>query len=425
MSRSDAARATRAVIVRRATAADLAQVADVTVRAYVADGIVEPDYWYADELRAAGRRAADATVLVAVRDDAGPSGGEVVGTITLAAAGSPYAEVARDGEVELRMLAVDPGARGAGVVEDLVVAALREAVAGGARDVVLSTLDAMHAAHRLYARLGFDARPERDRTGEVTMRVHAWHAPDAPGALVEAATWPAPRVVDVDGWHVGLSGGVTRRAGSTIALCDVPDLPAALERVEALYREDGAPAVFRVGDPQNPAGLDELLEARGYTTASAADVLVRDLDDSLPAPGALAGLHVADDPDDAWTGLWLGGKGGPVDGSLRIVRGAPAWYVTARDDDGAPVAVVRAAPAGEWVALSCLQVAPRARRRGLGRALTLHALELARQHGARRAFLQVETGNDAAVRLYARLGFRPAQRYAYRVQPAAGPTTGC
>ncbi|GIG40062.1 GNAT family N-acetyltransferase [Cellulomonas phragmiteti] len=435
---------TAPVRVRRATAADLPQVGDLTARAYVADALVAADHWYVDELRDAAARAARATVLVAVAagTDAAPGSGpcagtapgdaRVLGTITLAAPGSPYAEIARPGELELRMLAVDPEARGRGIADRLVGAALREAVADGARDVVLSTLDTMHAAHRVYARLGFAARPERDWTDELTMRVHVWRAPQAPGALVEAATWPPPRVVDVDGWRVGLSGGVTRRAGSTIALVDVADLPGAVDRVEALYRADGATPVFRLGDPGNPAGLAAELDARGYVHGTVTDILVRDVDPSwATGGGAVADLgggvrvRVADQPDDAWLDLWLAGKGGAREPSRQIVTGAPAAYLTATDTDGTDVAVIRAAPVDDWVALSCLQVVPAARRRGLGRALTREALAVAARRGARRAFLQVEADNVAALTLYAALGFAPAHRYVYREPPVPGAPGGC
>lgn len=414
--------ASRPVVVRPVARGDLVRVGELTVAAYVADGLVEPDHWYTDELRDTAARAADATVLVAATPST--SGEQVIGTITLTTPGSRYAEVAREGEFELRMLAVDPAARRTGVAEQLVLAALREVVARGARTAVLSTLDTMHAAHRLYARLGFVPRPERDWTDELTMRVHTWHAPDAPGALVESATWPPLRVVDVDGWRVGLSGGVTRRASSTLALGDVTDLGGTLDRVEELYREDGAPAVVRVGDPENPAALTAALDARGYQVASVTEVLARDLPVDDVAPPAVLDVRVAAAPDDAWLDLWLGGKGGAREPSARIVAGARAHYLTAADVDG-DVAVIRAAYADDWVALSCLQVVPRARRRGLGRALTLRALALAGEHGARRAFLQVETGNSAAVRLYDALGFRPAHRYAYRVQPGTERATSC
>ena len=77
-------------------------------------------------------------------------------------------------------------------------------------------------------------------------------------------------------------------------------------------------------------------------------------------------------------------------------------------------AVIRVAYDEDWAALSCLAVRPTSRRAGLGRELTLRALAAARARGARRAFLQVETRNLGAARLYGALGFHPADTYRYR-----------
>ena len=84
------------------------------------------------------------------------------------------------------------------------------------------------------------------------------------------------------------------------------------------------------------------------------------------------------------------------------------------------VGVLRAVFERGWVGISCLVVRPRARRRGVGRALTLAALELAADIGADRAFLQVEASNDAAATLYRELGFRVMDRYHYRERQSDG-----
>lgn len=54
------------------------------------------------------------------------------------------------------------------------------------------------------------------------------------------------------------------------------------------------------------------------------------------------------------------------------------------------------------------------RRSGLGFALCVQLLQIAREHGARCAYLQVEADNAAARRLYSKLGFIDAYAYHYR-----------
>ena len=94
-------------------------------------------------------RAAHQPVRVAERD------GVLVGTYTLAAAGSEHAEVAADGEIELRYLAVAAEAQGTGVAKALVADAEEVAKAAGARGLVISVISWNEPAHALYRGLGF------------------------------------------------------------------------------------------------------------------------------------------------------------------------------------------------------------------------------------------------------------------------------
>lgn len=411
----------RTAVVRPVTPTDLEHVGALTARAYVSDGLLADDHVYADELRDATARARAATVLVAVERE------ELLGTVTIAEVGSGYAEVALEGEREIRMLAVDPAARGRGVGELLLRAALEHAAATGPGAVVLSTMPAMRAAQRMYERVGLVRVPGRDWDVEGHhMRVYST-APSAPGLEVEVATWPPVRTQTVDGWRLGVSGGLTRRANSALPLADPADLPTTLSRVEAVYAAHGLPAVVRVGTAARPAGLDAALAARGYREAARTLVLVRAL--GSPPPGRVASgdreaapsqppvrVTAADEPDDTWIASWSAVKTGrPADPDLarQVLTGAPATYLTAHDGDRV-VGVLRAARQGEWVGLSCVMVPESARRRGVARTLTEVALDRARADGATRAFLQVEEANTGARRLYERLGFALAETYTYR-----------
>jgi GNAT superfamily N-acetyltransferase len=145
------------VQIRPAAPEELALVGELTLAAYVADGFLTPDDEYAAELRAADQRAAQADLVVA----AAP-GGALLGTVTFALPGSPWAEVSRPGEAEFRMLAVAPEARGHGVGAALTQWCVDRAREQGCTAVALSSLTSMASAHRIYERMGFVRAPERD-----------------------------------------------------------------------------------------------------------------------------------------------------------------------------------------------------------------------------------------------------------------------
>jgi GNAT superfamily N-acetyltransferase len=60
--------------------------------------------------------------------------------------------------------------------------------------------------------------------------------------------------------------------------------------------------------------------------------------------------------------------------------------------------------------LAYLGIVPECRRRGLGRALTVHAMQMLRSSGARAMLLAVDARNEPALRLYQSLGFRETER---------------
>jgi GNAT superfamily N-acetyltransferase len=144
------------VSIRPADAAELAEIGELTVAAYRADGFVPDGHPYAVRLADAAGRQRDAELLVAA------DGGRLLGTITVVRPGTPYAEISTPGELEFRMLAVRPDARGRGIARLLITAVVDRARADGCVAVVLSSLDRMRNAHRLYQRFGFRRAPERD-----------------------------------------------------------------------------------------------------------------------------------------------------------------------------------------------------------------------------------------------------------------------
>lgn len=146
-----------AVVVRAVSPADAAHLGDALAEAYVAGGVIEAHDSYVGALRdVAGRLPHVVAVLAAYAGD------EVLGGLTLVEAGTPEAEVAVEGELEIRMLAVAPRHQGRRVSQALLSAAERLGRDRGYAALVLSSLNGMSAAHRVYRSYGFQRVPERD-----------------------------------------------------------------------------------------------------------------------------------------------------------------------------------------------------------------------------------------------------------------------
>ncbi|UNX53917.1 GNAT family N-acetyltransferase [Georgenia sp. TF02-10] len=159
---------TSRIVVDPARPADLDRIGEIGVNAFEAAQLLSADY--AAVLCDVATRASDAVVLVA-RD-----GSEVLGSVTLATAGGRYADLARPGEVEVRMLAVDPAAQGRGAGEALLRAAIRWAAEHGHDALVLSVVstDGPGTPHRLYERLGFRRDVGRDYVGDWESHPQMW-----------------------------------------------------------------------------------------------------------------------------------------------------------------------------------------------------------------------------------------------------------
>lgn len=147
---------TTGVEIRIARPEEVVLIGEFTAATYVAAAYLSPNSSYTARLRDAASRARDAELVVAVLD------GEPTGTVTYCRHGSPWAQITMPGEAEIRMLAVVPAARGLGLGEALVRHCITRAREDGCHTLRLSSEPVMHAAHRIYRRLGFIRTPDRD-----------------------------------------------------------------------------------------------------------------------------------------------------------------------------------------------------------------------------------------------------------------------
>ena len=143
-------------IIRDALPAEFVTAGELTAKAYAPILAFGEDDPYLDQLRDAQARASKAQLLVFVS-----SSRQILGTITVARPGSPYAEIAAPHELEVRMLAVSPGSHGQGIGRQLMAHVHDIAVTEGFASVALSVIGTNVDALQFYQRLGY--RPDSSR----------------------------------------------------------------------------------------------------------------------------------------------------------------------------------------------------------------------------------------------------------------------
>jgi GNAT superfamily N-acetyltransferase len=134
------------------------------------------------------------------------------------------------------------------------------------------------------------------------------------------------------------------------------------------------------------------------TTVSARDDL-RTVVEPRPSADWLGLMHDLDDDVEAHVAILTGP---PVVGFATLYRG----------DE--PVGIGRVSVEGTWAGVTSVDVAPSARREGIGSAVMATLLRWAAGHGATASYLQVRAGNPGALKLYDALGYVTHHPYNYR-----------
>ncbi|MHB8572101.1 MAG: GNAT family N-acetyltransferase [Candidatus Dormibacteria bacterium] len=243
--------------------------------------------------------------------------------------------------------------------------------------------------------------------------------------LLGLRAWPAPEEEALGSWRLRFAGGVTRRANSVLALppasapgADSFDISESIAGVEAAYSRRGLPARFQVSDASWPPDLRRELQDRGYVESDRTVVMTAAVVTGGEGTGADWKVTRTGEPDRHWLDAWwaVDGRGGETEMGVAsaILRGnaLPRTFLAAADPAGT-VGVGLAVRDGSWVGIYCMATLPRARRRGVARAILKSALSGAAAEGAVRAHLSVTEVNASAISLYGSAAFQRAHGYSY------------
>ena len=233
--------------------------------------------------------------------------------------------------------------------------------------------------------------------------------------------WRALETAWLGGWLLRAARGFTGRANSCMPLGD-PGRPLAdaVGQVEEWYRARGLVPAFQVPEPLGRV-LGPVLDTRGWPAPEdRTHVMVAPVSVVTEAerPG-LWPVRVDDRPDDDWlAGYHYRGGDLPAHAVDVLVNAATVGFASV-DDDGVRVAIARGAvsdaPSGRrWLGVTAVEVAPAARRRGLGGHIVAGLASWAAGLGATDVYLQVAEPNEPARATYRRAGFAEHHAYHYR-----------
>lgn len=236
-------------------------------------------------------------------------------------------------------------------------------------------------------------------------------------ASLEQATLDAvapAKVETLPGWLLPLDRSTVGRAICAVPLHHHNLDPASIASIEAVYAQHGLKTQFRVADVKGLADLQRRLRQRGYTPQQPTLTMVGN---TGQWPTAVAGLkaELSTTPTEAWRSVYLSDDFDPVDGANRVralSRSQCVVYASLADARGA-IAAGTASFSQGWASLHGLRTLKQKRGRGCASALIAALGQEALARGLERCFLQVEDGNDAAIRLYRSLGFQTAWLYHY------------
>lgn len=215
-------------------------------------------------------------------------------------------------------------------------------------------------------------------------------------------------------WYVtGLPSG----AFNTIMFANLaPDrIDAAVAELHGLRARYGVPVGWLIGPASRPLDLGGQLAARGLTHRRDLTAMTLALA-SLPVlPEPVPGLGIERVADAAAYDAWIRAEqrgfadhDGEESGLAELRRAMgightlPLYHFLGRLH-GAPVATATLMLAGGIAGVYDVSTVPEARRQGIGTAMTMAALQMARARGYEIAFLQP---SEMGKSLYERIGFR-------------------
>jgi GNAT superfamily N-acetyltransferase len=226
-------------------------------------------------------------------------------------------------------------------------------------------------------------------------------------------TWPADEIKEIGKWRLRISDGFTMRANSVLPTGAGPfgepnlEIDTAVDEVVKIYQAAGLTPTFTLPLPLYEE-LDNYLAGLGWRVKIGAEYLVNDIPENLAVENLEFQIEISSEPSPEWLAV-------QGDHQLeRIMRNYPARYAQVKYQ-GKLVGIGRIATYQKWSLATRVFVDPEFRGKGIGTLLMRSLMSAAKDQGATKVGLQVDSENGAGLALYKSMGFRFHHSYNYCV----------
>ncbi|PTM59027.1 GNAT family N-acetyltransferase [Desmospora activa] len=231
--------------------------------------------------------------------------------------------------------------------------------------------------------------------------------------------WPSLQTMVYDGWLIRFANGYTKRANSVNPIYGTSNFTERkIKYCEDLYSERGLVPTFKMTSFAEQKNLDEVLEQKGYMTMHHTSVQMLELTD-LKQP-THPSVNIAERLTEEWFAAFCRLTQVDVNNIATVKQMLlsiiPQTCFLALYHKQEIIACGMGVLEEGYFGIFNVVTAINHRKQGVGEQLLLHLLKWGKENGANRAYLQVVQNNEAAIKLYMKLGFQTAYQYWFRVK---------
>lgn len=231
--------------------------------------------------------------------------------------------------------------------------------------------------------------------------------------------WPALQSFLYDGWLLRFAAGYTKRSNSInpIYWGESRKVEAKIKHCESIYSGMNLDTIFKITPFVTARKLDRILDTMQYIVVEPSSVKILNLS-SIEQPQPGNHVTISAEFTDEWARV-LSSFNSLSMRTIEITKQLLSTSFLTKGFftlyyDGIPAACGIGVIEQGYVGLFDIVTGHEYRNRGFGKQLILHILKWAKMYGATHSYLQVVQGNEAAIKLYKKLGYREIYTYWYR-----------